>query len=291
MPAPVDLCIPETDWGCADQAWVDDLNESLRHRAEALAWSTLQALSGYRLSLCPITIRPCAKRCGAETAYSAPVYSMGGGSQGGFFNPNLQGGAWFNGCGCRTSNDCGCSELSVIELPMGVGYITEVTVDGVVLPASEYRVDGGNRLVAMNGRVWPSCQDLGATADQPNTFSVSFYQGAAPDINAAYAAGILATEYAKSCMGNKCALPSGVTTVVRSGVTIEIEAGLFPNGFTGIRAVDAWIMTINPHGLKAPARVMSPDYGRQRATGYQPNPGMNVVPVPGNPGYYIPGVN
>ena len=75
-----------------------------------------------------------------------------------------------------------------------------------------------------------------------------------------------AVEYARACTGGKCRLPQGVTSIVRQGVSFEIEGGAFPNGFTGIREVDAWIALWNPDGLRQQAKVYSPDLKRPRLT-------------------------
>lgn len=273
-PIPVSgICVPETDWGCVDEAWVAGLDPAVKARSEALAWTTLQALSGYRISLCPITVRPCSRGCieAARTWSEAPaVYGSGFYGSSGGFNPSVNSdGMWVNSCGCGP-RDCSCSVLSEARLVGPVGGVVSVTINGAVLSPSAYRVDNGNLLVRTDGGVWPACQDmassLGDTAKQ--TFGVTYYMGFAPDALSAYAAGVLAVEYAKACTGKKCALPSGVTTITRQGVSMEIQAGLFPNGFTGIQTVDAWLYTVNPSALKQPPRVSSPDYNRPRMTTY-----------------------
>ena len=52
--------------------------------------------------------------------------------------------------------------------------------------------------------------------------------------------------------------------VTRQGVTLELQTGMFPNGSTGIREVDAWLAGINPYGLKQAPRISSPDYRPSR---------------------------
>jgi hypothetical protein len=47
--------------------------------------------------------------------------------------------------------------------------------------------------------------------------------------------------------------------MTRQGVTFTLAPGLFPNGLTGIRVIDAYILSINPHGLKEQPSVWSPD--------------------------------
>ena len=38
-----------------------------------------------------------------------------------------------------------------------VGSVTEVTIDGVLVPPSVYRVDNSTQLVRTDGGSWPSC--------------------------------------------------------------------------------------------------------------------------------------
>jgi hypothetical protein len=261
------ICVPTTtDWSCAPEGFLEELEDGVQDRAEALAWTTLQALSGYRMALCPITVRPCSKRCSeaARTYRVAPI-AWGGGS----FVPGINyNGAWVNSCGCGPRGDCSCGELQEAMLLGPVGAVTEVTVNGAVLDPSAYRVDNGNRLVRLDGGVWPTCQNMAASLEDidAETFGVTYYLGLKPDSLADYAAGILAVEYAKACSGNKCALPSGVTQITRQGVSMEVQAGLFPNGYTGIRIVDTWLYSVNPHGLTMRPTISSPDYGTPRMT-------------------------
>lgn len=258
----MDICYPEgTDWGCAySEEEIAALLPEPRERAEALAWSTLSALTGFRVSLCPTMVRPCAARCLPGTYFAASV--VGGGS--GTFSPYLMGGVWFNGCGCMSPMGCGCSSVSEVILPTEVGKIVLVTVNGTAVPSTEYRVDNGNRLVRLDGQAWPLCQDMAQGLDGDNSFGVSYYSGVAPNDLLRYAAGLLAAEYYKACTGKQCRLPQGVTNVTRNGITMDIPGGLFPSGATGIQQVDTIIRIYNPHNLKGPSRVLSPDTMRGR---------------------------
>ena len=71
----MDICYPPgTDWGCAlNQQEIDSLDPDVKVRSEALAWTTLSALLGYRRSLCPVVLRPCAAGCSPTTWQEAPV--------------------------------------------------------------------------------------------------------------------------------------------------------------------------------------------------------------------------
>lgn len=92
-----------------------------------------------------------------------------------------------------------------------------------------------------------------------STFEVTYYRGAEPNEMTNYAAGLLAAEYYKACGNEKCKLSRKVTQVVRGGTSYELDWNLFEDGWTKIEAVDAVIAIYNPHHLKTPPRVLSPD--------------------------------
>ncbi len=258
-PTGIDVCYPDgADWSCAyDDAEIAALDPAMKARSEALAWSTLSALLGYRLNLCPTVLRPCAKRCSPHTWDAVTV------TDNGTFTPYISGdGRWYNGCGCRS--DCSCTEICEVILPTPAGGIVEVSLDGVVLDPTAYRVDNGNRLVRQDGECWPYCQDMSVAAGEVGSFVVSYYPFLAPNDLFRYAAGVLAAEYYKACSGKNCRLPQGVSSVSRNGITMEISSGLFPDGATGLREVDPIIRMYNPNGLKVPPRVLSADSRRGR---------------------------
>ena len=96
---------------------------------------------------------------------------------------------------------------------------------------------------------------------------VDYYSGVRPGMVAQMAAGLLAEEFLAGMGGDECRLPRGVTEYSRMGVSITVEAGLFPDGMTNIPEVDAFIRNWNPHGLKTMPQVMSPDISRSPAGG------------------------
>lgn len=265
----MDVCYPSTtDWGCAPESYVDALDDVLQRRCEALAWTSLKTLLGGRLAICPTVVRPCALRCAGGSYFEAPV--VGGRAGGPYIGRD---GLWRNACGCSSSVGCGCSSMSEVRLQGPVGRVTSVLVDGTALDPSAYRVDGGDRLVRIDGGVWPACQDMAASPDSPGTFAVEYFIGEAPDIMADWAAGVLAYEFSRACKNdNKCRLPRGVTSVVRQGISMEIRQGIFTDGSTGIQELDAYIFALNPHGLRQRPTVMSPDtlarQGRMQTWGY-----------------------
>jgi hypothetical protein len=267
------ICYPPgADWSCAytteelDEIWADPASHAVADRANALAWSTLSALLGYRLSLCPVSVRPCSAGCSPGSWDESPVLgsSFTGIPSGGVFSPYISGGKWFNGCGCTSPTDCGCTSIQQIIMPTPVGDIAEIRLGGAVLDPSAYRVDNSTKLVRQDGGLWPACQDMNLPASADGAFVISYYPNLGPNELLRYAAGVLATEYYKACSGKTCRLPNGVTSISRNGLSMEIPSGLYPNGATGLREVDPIIRIYNPNGLKMPSRVMSPDSPRAR---------------------------
>jgi hypothetical protein len=257
------ICYPDsTDWSCVPAEVIAALPPELKTRSEALAWSTLQALTGYFFSTCPITVRPCRRSClpGGLAWPVAPVYVNGN------FQPHINSaGYWVNTCLCG-QDACSCTRICEVVLPGPVGGPMEVKIDGAVLDPTAYRVDNGNRLVRQDGECWPDCQDMNLPADEVGTWSVTYYRGTGPNSLLDYAAGVLAFEFSKACSGQDCRLPAGVTSVSRQGVSFQIQTGLFQNGFTGIQEVDAIVGLYNPGHLKAPPYVTSPDARTGRVT-------------------------
>lgn len=265
-----DSCWP-VDWGCADQEWLAELDPAVRERSEAMGTQVLRSLTGYQIGGCPITVRPCAKRCGYGGSYMTAAVGPGvhaealGTRVGPWWASIDVDGQWINTwCGCTT--DCSCTNVSEVWLPAPVGGVVEVSVDDLVLDPGDYRVDNGNRLVRLDGFAWPKCQDMTAAVGADGAFAVTYFNNYRPDGLASWVAGIMAYEFAKSCTGGKCRLPAGVQSISRLGVSMEIPSGMFEQGLTGIREVDSWIRLWNPYQLKSASQVWSPDIGKARRT-------------------------
>lgn len=247
------------DPGCLEDDW-SQLTPDEQDRFTMLASNTLHRLTGLRVGGCPIKIRPCAsKTCGAFVPFRggyAPFYP----------GMNAQG-VWVNCGGCATCSGTNCE----VELPGPVGRIDEVRVNGTLLDATDYEVQNGNILVftGSGACAFPKTQDLSLPDTADGTFSVTYLNAYAPDRSAAYAAGIMAMEFAKACSAKgsrNCRLPASVVNVVRAGISYQIQPGLFPDGFTGIDEVDSFISDWNPRGLKQDSAIWSPDMHEPRHT-------------------------
>lgn len=249
-PCGCQLCVPyQACFDCCP-GW-GDYEDSLRCRATSLAWSTLRLLTGGRVGNCPVTMRPClTDPC---DVCSNNWLTM---------QPTQWNGAWYNQvCG---RGDCSCTRLCEILMPGPVAEITEVSLDGIVIDPTLFRLDNGNLLLREDGECWPSCQDMGAPLGDPCTLGITYVPGVKPGAEGEWAAGLLACEFAKACTGGKCRLPSAVTAISRNGTTMEMTTGLFANNITGIREVDAYVASINPYSLRTPPRVWSPDLPQHR---------------------------
>ena len=129
-----------------------------------------------------------------------------------------------------------------------------------------------NLISAADTDAWTFTYETSAApdaGDREGVFEVTYYRGAAPNELTNYAAGVLASEFAKACLNKKCRLPRGVTSVVRAGTTMEFRSDIWEGGLTTIPEVDTVINIYNPNHLKQAPRVLSPEQrrrGRARTT-------------------------
>jgi hypothetical protein len=257
---------PCSDWPVQWTCEVSTLSPAVTGIAVSMATETLYALTGMRFGLCDVTLRPCGSGCGDSGSFYddfGPPWTASSWPQ-----PALIGGLWFNlTCG-SCSGGCSCNQVSEVRLPAPVYDITEVTVDGVVLASSAYRLDNNRLLVRTDGERWPRCNDLSLDSG-PGTWSVTARFGEPLPQGAALAMGELACQFAKAADGQDCRLPAGVQQLVRQGVTISYpDVGeLFRQGRTGLYLVDAFIATWNPAGLRQRSRVYRVDQPTVRRAG------------------------
>lgn len=225
--------------------------------ALAAASEVLWAMSGRRFSLCPTTLRPCRETC--ATWYDTTNWWNWGG---GWPRPRFFQGVWTNiTCG-QCLDGCSCTVVSKIRLPMPVGSITNVTIDGVTLAPSAYQLYDYRDLIRQDGGEWPWCNDLSKPAGQPGTWSVTAEFGEPVPLMGQWAVAELATEFVKARLcDSSCQLPAPVQQLSRQGVSMTFldPNEVFANGRLGLRIADMFLSTFNPDGLRAPARVYSVD--------------------------------
>jgi hypothetical protein len=236
---------------------------------EAMAAQYLWNWTGRALGTCPVLARPCRSDCpGASLTsfWGLGPYSPGSASGGARWGPVLVNGQWFNiTCGtCR--DECSCGGPPALRLPGPVASITQVLIDGVVLPQpGHYRVDNHTLLVRTDGEAWPTCQDMSAPTTAENTFEVSYLYGATVPPQGQLAAGVLACELGKAAAQDpSCLLPRRLQTIARQGVTMTFLDSMddLDKGRTGIWVVDSWVASLmNP---PVSGRVFSVDIPRPR---------------------------
>lgn len=244
-----DLCAP-----CGGEYLLDS---GLMENFIDVSSELLYMLSGQQFpGLCETTIRPCTSRAWFD--YSGSGLNIPGRS----YPLDVV-------CGCNAPETCGCGNLSQIALlNYPVTEVTEVKVDGVVLPDSSYRLDEGHFLVRLDSERWPCCQDLALADTEPDTFSVEYSHGRPVPLPLQNAAAVLACELYMGCnpesFEGQCRLPRNVVSIVRQGVSIAMKSAFFtkqPGKSVefGIPEIDMALAAYNPYGLTAPMVILSAD--------------------------------
>lgn len=251
---------------CPDPA--DPANAAAIELANTVATNIIWRLTGMRFGCCSITVRPCKPFTCDPITLSKLIYwdsraylTFGAPNLGVLsFFPTLIDGQVFNiQCGCP-QGCCKCRADCEFKLPGPVCTVDSVTVDGVVLDPSKYRVYDGY-ILAFDSDSCPGCQDYNLDAGEVGTWSVTYSVGTPVPADIELAAGLYANEVLKSLLGDKsCALPERVQQVARQGTTVAFldPTDLLNEGLTGLRLVDQIIRSVNPYQLHQPPRVWSP---------------------------------
>lgn len=224
-----------------------DLALAQRNAAEDLAVSVMWALSGRQFGVCPVIARPCPPRRElSRYQYDWPLTAFYGLSE-------MDRYLLVSGCGCAGS--CREGGPAMLHLPGPVQSIVKVTIDGVVLAETEYRLEGD--VLYRLGGIWPS-QDLGRPAGEDGTWTVEYMQGTPPPAGTAKLVGLLAKEFIAACTDGKCRLPRNVTNVSRQGVSFDMfnPNDIYDSGKTGLPEVDMWLAAVNPHHLACAPEVL-----------------------------------
>lgn len=153
-------------------------------------------------------------------------------------------------CKHHNHGDCSCAQLPGIRLPFPpIVSITEVLIDGELVPPAEYRIDG-DRLVRLRDtdgtqHGWPTSQDLTLETTEPRTWSVTYVHGCDPPEGGVRACIELAEQLVKAWTPSdgSCRLPQRVTSISRQGVSLAVldPLTLFAEGRTGLSFPDLWI--------------------------------------------------
>ena len=234
---------------CGYTADMGDCNDLLLQAGPAsiglaleAARRTLESLTAGMFGSCPESVRPCF-----EQTCCLPSPGVWNGSLP--WAPFLVDGTWVN-------RGCGCGVCAVDGIHVGPVEVVSVRVDGVDVPTANWTVIQ-ERLVSLAGP-WPTMQNLATPATEAGTFEVVVRRSITETPFTEKALGQLACEFLKELCGSKCELPKSVRSLVRQGVSMQIEPGAFPGGRTGLRYTDVLIDTINPYGRRTMAAFWSP---------------------------------
>lgn len=218
----------------------------------------LWSFTGRQFGVCPVQIRPCPTSCLPSPldmlGYPAPIPGQLLPLGAGWWFPMWDNGAWRNvSCGCP--GNCSRSGPTVVHLPGPVASVDTVTIAGVNLAASAWKLEG-DYLYRIDGENWPS-QDLRQPLDEAGTWSVTYQRGYPPPAGAATHVGQLAMEFFDACTKGKCKLPKRVQQITRQGVSMQMidPHDLFGAGLTGIDTIDLWIRAVNPARVQAAPKV------------------------------------
>jgi hypothetical protein len=241
----------------------DDYDPAVQANATAWATEILDSLTARRFSQCAVNYRPCGPRCNSSFGYLTWPVGQSGANGGGmpWMIPYVDAGVWRN-CGC--TGGCSCRAACEVPFPGPVAAVTEVMIDGIVLDPDAYRIDTYRDmpvLVRVDGECWPTCQDVSVGPEEVGAFTIVYQPGEALPVAGTIAAGMLACEFAKACVGAECALPQQLASLSRNGVEVTVvdPATLLDQGLTGIASVDLWIKSVNPFRRTMRSRVYTPD--------------------------------
>jgi len=169
-----------------------------------------------------------------------------------------------NGFGTGFVNIGRCSKkchLPCIDLPATVNDIVAIWVDGVLLPATAYKIEAYRRVCRVDGQGWPCTNDLTGEPGDPGTWTITYDYGKPVPLEGRMAASIFACEIAKNRCGADNCLPQRLKQITRQDVTMSFADPLefIAKGETGIYEVDIWLNSVNPSKLKRRSRVHRPD--------------------------------
>lgn len=245
-----------------------DLPAAVLALAPAAATDLLFNLSGRKFSgYCTATLRPTAAPTGWSLAQWSSYYAQ------------LSGSPWQASWGSCSGNPNHrlCPDPPQLDLGLyPLREITQVRIDGQVIPPDEYQIADHRWLVrtmltassqptARYG--WPTCQDWRLPADQPGTFEVTAAFGFDPPESGLMGCAALALEMGKSAIEAANKLPNRTASISRQGVsqTFVSYADMIKEGLTGVAEADDFIRAVNPGKQVRPPLVYSPDLGRVRS--------------------------
>ena len=143
-------------------------------------------------------------------------------------------------CSCHP---CACGiwdAISLTDVPYPIQDVTEVSIDGVIVPPAEYELRNNRHIVKLSGDRWPTCNSMGLPdSDQP-TVIVEFTYGREAPLELRMGAARLVEQLYKACNDARCDLPKNVRSVQRRGIEFDVEplTKLLSGKKTGIDILD-----------------------------------------------------
>ena len=220
-------------WPCEQPAGSDERIETAIEMAREMLWSR----TGHRLGVCSVT----ESYAVASTGLCDAV-----------------------GPGLPERVVSGVRFLVLRQQP--VSAVTAVSVDGVPLDSSGYRL-AGSRLLRV-GAEWPT-----QTSDRTEPRIEVSYSWGIPLSTGRWhgmvglAMGEVAFEVHQALCGQPCKLPSRAVSITRQGVQVQLgnPADYVKEGLLGLPFADQLILASNPGRLAGRSAVYSPDLPRSAA--------------------------
>lgn len=168
--------------------------------------------------------------------------------------------SWPLCCGACRQCGCSCDTLTSLWISAPLEAVTRVVIEGEVLPENAYRLEGGHRIVRLDGKPWPSFQNLAVPAEEPGGWGIEVVVGTEVPTGGRIAAAVLACELAlAACNSKECRLPQRVTSITRQGVAMTMLDDFegLQKGRTGVWLIDSWVASVTE--VPMPATVVNPD--------------------------------
>lgn len=168
---------------------------------------------------------------------------------------------------------CGCSANQV---NLGLWPVTElisVRYDGVDQDVEQFHVNDYRYLARndgeafLSGNQWAIAGSAEDNATNGYVFEVTLNHGLTVPRLIKRATKALACNWLAACSGGECALPERVTSISRSGISMDIASvtDMLREGKTGVYEVDLAIAVFNPSKLQSPSFAWHPQ-GTSRGT-------------------------
>jgi hypothetical protein len=166
----------------------------------------------------------------------------------------------WDGPWCVCGRGRGCRSCAIPGIPLkGIRpVVTQVKIDGVVVPATDYVLIDGYKLVRVDGTGWPASKNALLPDTEDDTFSVTITHGLDWDFLAKMAANELVCEMVLVLTGSETRLPKGAVSYTADGV--QIVVGRLP-GQEEIQAVGlTWLgKFLALYGNAVMSQLLSPE--------------------------------